>query len=238
MEAQNNHVTRMCVIQPSSYYGWDNRYVCDLALAEPEQTAGICTLNPEDASSPARVRELAEEFGIRGIRCIPSTDGHIHHAGVRKLWQACAEQSLPVNVFIRHGLTNELERLLDGFPSVDCVIDHCLLLSTGEDEEVILESILALAQYPHAHAKLSFLPMGSKQEYPYADLHEACYRVIDAFTPARCMWGSNFPCELWTPGSTYSQNLQLFTSELGLSPEVQQEILWNTPNRLWFDRHA
>ena len=95
--------------------------------------------------------------------------------------------------------------------------------------------MLGLAQYPNTFAKLSFLPLGSAEDYPYSDLHDPCRRIIAAYTPSRCVWGSNFPCELWTPRSTYRQNLELFTSELGLDTQAQEEIFWNTPWRLWFE---
>jgi predicted TIM-barrel fold metal-dependent hydrolase len=232
--AYENDVSRICIIQPSSYYGWDNRFICDLALAEPCNTAAICTPNPEDRSSPSLVTCLMKQYGIRGIRSLPASDGRIDHPGVRDLWRTCVDNDITVNVCIKSDRAYELTRLLDDFPGVQCVIDHCLLLAAEPTVEETLTAMLGLAQYPNTFAKLSSLPNCNAEEYPYSRLHEPYRRIIAGYTPSRCVWGSNFPCELWTPQSTYRQNLELFTSRLGLDTQAQEDIFWNTPWRLWF----
>lgn len=233
--ADENDVSRVCVVQPSSFYGWDNRFICDLALADPYNTAAICTLNPEDDSSPYLVARLMKQYGIRGIRSLPASDGRIDHPAVRTLWRACTDNDITINVFIKQDRAHELARLLDNFSEVRCVIDHCLLLASGPTAEVTLNAMLRLAQYPSTFAKLSFLPLGSTEDYPYSDMHEPCRRLIAAYSPSRCVWGSNFPCELWTPRSTYQKSLELFTSKLGLDTQAQEDIFWNTPCKLWFN---
>jgi predicted TIM-barrel fold metal-dependent hydrolase len=65
-------------------------------------------------------------------------------------------------------------------------------------------------------------------------MHSACRAVIDAFGPARCVWGSNFPCELWCPRITYVQHLRIFTDELGLDRPAMKAILGETAQRLWW----
>lgn len=233
--ASENRISRICVVQPTSFYGWDNRFVCDLALAEPTLIAAICTLNPEDDSSPALVKDLMKRYGIRGIRSLPASDGRIDHPGVRKLWRGCADSNITINVFIKYDKARELSNLLEEFTEVRCVIDHCLIPGSGPAWEEALATMLQLAQFQNAFAKVSFLPMASEDQYPYCDLHEACRKIIRAYTPRRCVWGSDFPCELWSPRSTYRQNLELFTSVLNLEAGAQEDILWNTPSRLWFD---
>ena len=65
-------------------------------------------------------------------------------------------------------------------------------------------------------------------------MHDPCRSVIAAFGPERCVWGSNFPCELWNPKVTYAQHLAIFTRELGLETEEKRAILGETAKRLWF----
>jgi predicted TIM-barrel fold metal-dependent hydrolase len=65
-------------------------------------------------------------------------------------------------------------------------------------------------------------------------MHEPCHRIINAYGPERCVWGSDFPCELWCPKVTYAQHLKIFTHELGLNSQAAHAILWETPKRLWF----
>lgn len=234
--AAESRVSRICAIQPSSFYGWDNRFICDLALAEPELIAGICTLNPEDDSSPATVGHMIRQYGIRGIRSLPASDGHLDYPGVRDLWKACRDHDITINVFVKYDMALELSCLLDDFSEVRCVVDHCLIPASGPAHEKVLAAMLNLAQYPNVFAKLSFLPLGSAKEYPYSDLHTTCRKIIETFTPSRCVWGGSFPCELWSPRSTYAQNLHLFTSILGLDEKAQEEIFWTTPSSLWFQK--
>ena len=68
-------------------------------------------------------------------------------------------------------------------------------------------------------------------------MHELLKQVIDTFTPNRCVWGSNFPNALWSKGTSYAQNLSLFTDELSLSQTDQTAILGETAQLLWFDSH-
>lgn len=233
--AEENGVSRACVVQPSSFYGWDNRFVCDLAVAEPNNIAVICTLNPEDAASPALVALFKKQFGVRGIRCLPTSKGFIDDPGVRALWRSCADNDLTINVTMKRDKAVELTRLLTEFPQVRCVIDHCLFLGYDSDVNETLTAMLALARYPNTFAKLTCMFFETRGAYPYRILHEPLKRIISAFSPSRCVWGSNFPCGLWTPKMTYQMNLELFTSELSLDTSSQTELFWNTGSRLWFN---
>ncbi len=96
------------------------------------------------------------------------------------------------------------------------MIDHCLYLKAGAQLEPTLKALERLARLPTIHAKLTFIPAGTAEAYPCRDMHDPCRRVIAAFGPDRCVWGSNFPCELWNPKVTYAQHLAIFTRELGL----------------------
>jgi hypothetical protein len=46
--------------------------------------------------------------------------------------------------------------------------------------------------------------------------------------------GSDVPCELWCPKATYSQQLRVFTHEMGFDPESKRWILGETARRLYF----
>lgn len=229
-----NRVVRACIVQPGTFYRWDNRYIVDSAKSAPECTAGICALDPDDVGSYSLLKQYASKEGIRGLRSYPAADGRLDHPGVRALWRACEEMNIVVCAMVHADNADELGRMLEKFKRLPVVIDHCLNLKAGPQEKTILAQMLRLAKFPNANAKLSFLPTGSLEEFPFRDLHEACHTIIEAYGPDRCVWGSNFPCELWTPKSTYTQHLTLFTNELGLDPAAKQAILGETANQLWF----
>ena len=140
-----------------------------------------------------------------------------------------------INVLIRLPLADELEIMLQRHPQLPVVLDHCMFAHADDgmqgDE---LQRTLQLARYPNLHAKLTWLVAGSDQESPFADTPPLLRAVIDAYGPDRCVWGSDFPCEFYTPKTTYAGHLELFRQELGLSVAEQEAILSSTPGRLWF----
>ena len=97
-----------------------------------------------------------------------------------------------------------------------------------------LSDMLELSKYPNVHAKLTFIPTETAHGYPGRDMHGACLKIIDEFGPERCVWGSNFPCELWCPQFSYAQHLAVFQNELGLDMKSKRAILGETAIRLWF----
>jgi L-fuconolactonase len=225
-------------IQTKTFYGWDNRFLADSARANPKVFVGVCTLNPDDEKSRGLLERYVGEFNVRGLRSVPAKSGRLDDSGVEALWATADRLGIPVNVLIDRDKTDELVALAARRPSVRVVIDHCLNLKAGPDLEPTLRDLERLARLPNLHAKLTFIPTGSAEPYPCRDLHDACRRIIAAFTPGRCVWGTNFPCELWNPKVTYAQHLALFTRELGLDAESKAAILGTTAKRLWFDKKS
>lgn len=97
--------------------------------------------------------------------------------------------------------------------------------------------MLTLSKYPNVHAKLTFIATGTDEDYPGHDMHEACLKIINEFGPKRCVWGSDFPCELWCPRFSYAQHLNVFKNELGLDATSKKAILGETAFGLWFKQN-
>jgi predicted TIM-barrel fold metal-dependent hydrolase len=235
-EMLDNGVSHATAIQTSTFYGWDNRFLADCAHQQRDVLVGVCTLNPDDRASPALLERYVRESNVRGMRSIPAKSGRLDDPGVDALWATAERLGIVINVLVDRDKTDEVEALARRHRSLRIVIDHCLNLKTGATLEPTLADLERLAKLPNLHAKLTFIPTGSAEAYPCRDLHGACQRVIKAFTPERCVWGSNFPCELWNPKVTYAQHLAIFTRELGLSAEAKAAILGATARRLWFQR--
>ncbi|MCI0537967.1 MAG: amidohydrolase [Verrucomicrobiales bacterium] len=227
-------VRAACLIQTSTFYRFDNRYVCDSAKVSSDWAAGICTLDPDDPHSPDLLAQYKRDFGIKGMRSIPGSSARIDAQGVRNLWKKAADEGLVINALIHRDNAENLSRMLADFNRLQVVLDHCMYPEVGAQYDAVLDDVLRLARFKNLHAKLTFVPMGSKQKYPCADLHEAVRKIVEAFGAERCVWGSDFPCELWTPGITYAQHLQIFLSELSLRDQARQQILGLTARRLWF----
>ncbi len=227
-------VRYVTAIQTSTFCRWDNRFTSDSARDNADWMVGVVTLNPDDPESPALLERHVREFNVRGMRSIPAADGRLDHPGVAKLWEAAERLGIVINVLVNRDRQPEIERLLERVPRLRIVIDHCLNIKVGRSVEADLKAMAALAKNPNVHAKLTFIPTGSAEEYPCRDMHDTCQAVIDTYGPDRCVWGSDFPCELWCPKVSYAQHLAIFTKHLGLDSQSLAAVLGGTAYRLWF----
>ncbi len=235
-ESRRRGVDLVCAIQTSTFYRFDNRYILDTARAHPDWVAGVCTLDPDDPRSPELLSLHVREYGIRGMRSIPARDGMLDHPGVRALWKAALEEGIVINVLIGPEKADECDRLLADFPGLRVVLDHCLNLKVGPGLNPALDKVLQLSKRRNLHAKMSFVPTGSETGFPCEDMHEAALKVIYAFGPERCVWGSDFPNGLWTPMVTYEEHLRIFTHSLPLHDGDRAAVLGGTATKLWFPR--
>jgi L-fuconolactonase len=156
------------------------------------------------------------------------------YGGVGWLWATADRLGIAVNVNTNRQKRAEIETLARRHPGLKVVLDHCLYLSAGPDGQAVLADLLQLSRLPNLYAKLSCAVTGSAESFPFRDMHAPLRRAIAAFGPDRCVWGSDFPCELWCPKATYSEHLRVFTRELGLDAETQRWILGETARRLYF----
>jgi predicted TIM-barrel fold metal-dependent hydrolase len=195
----------------------------------------VCNLDPDDPRSPDLLERYVRDADVRGLVSVPGRHGRFADDGVLRLWERAQRLGIVINVNTGWTAAEELDAMLRRFPRVRVALDHSLNLRVGPDLKKILAALSDLAARPNVHAKLSFLPTGSAEKYPFRDLHDPCRRVIRAFGPDRCVWGSNFPCELWCPNVTYAQHLRLFTHELGLDRPTKEAILGKTAKGLWFN---
>ncbi len=223
-------------VQTSTFYRWDNRFIADASAANRDVLVGICTLNPDDPSSPSILERYVTQSNIRGLRSIPAQSGRLDDRGVDALWSAAERLGIAVNVLVNRDKRRELEALAQRHPTLPVVIDHCLNLNAGREQNDILSDMLALARVPTLHAKLSCVVTGSGELFPFRDMHGPCRAIIKAYGPTRCVWGSDFPCRLWCPKATYGEHLRVFTHELGLDAESQRHILGETARRLYFSQ--
>ena len=236
-EVDANHVRGVCAVQVSGFYGFDNRFICDAAKANPGWMAGVCTLDPDDPHSPELLAQYKKEYGIRGMRSVPSRSGKLDHPGVRALWKSALDQGIVINLLTRAGLADEADRLLQDFPGLPVVLDHSLQLEAGPRVSETLAALRKLSKHKNVHTKISFIgngPQGCQDGYPCGSFHEVCLEVIHIFGPERCAWGSHFPQETYSPKLTYSQALRIFSEVLPLSEEARAAVLGGTAKRLWF----
>lgn len=233
-EMQAAAVDRVMVVQTTTFYRWDNSFVRDTAAPSRDWAVGVCTLDPDHPHSPDVLYALVHRSNVRALRTYASgPERRYDHPGNRRLFEAARRLGIVVNALLSLETADELAQMLRDYPDLPVVLDHCLALRASPRYEQTVAKVIELARHPNLHAKLTFLPTGSAEEYPFRDMHDACRRFIDAYGPDRCIWGSDFPTELWCPKVTYRGHLDLFRHELGLAPSEQEAILGATAARLY-----
>jgi predicted TIM-barrel fold metal-dependent hydrolase len=231
-------VARAVLVQTGTAYGWDNRLLADAALANAGWAVGVCTLDPAAEASAAELERLAVGYNVRGLRMEPTRSGQpaFDHPGADRLWAAARRLGVVICAHVRSPFLGQLAQLLSRYPDVPVVLDHAAYpqAAEGVDSETVTQ-VAALARFPKLHLKLTFAVTGSEGAYPFEDMHAILMRLIEAYGPDRCTWGSDFPCELWLRGkATYQTHLALFTEALNLSEDERRAILEETAMRLWF----
>ena len=231
-----NNVEKAVFIQTSTYYGFDNRYIMDSSKKFSEWATGVITLNPDDENSINILENAVLNFNVKGLRGIPNKRGKLRDQNVLNLWSKAEKLGITVNCMImdKLELVDEIIYLAKNISGIKIVIDHCLMLNTFRKTQNTLDELKKLSKLPNIYAKLTSGTHGSPRIFPHEDMHDPLKKVIDFFSPDRCLWGSNFPNKLWSKGSTYKENLKLFTDELGLSDYEKKSILYKTSKSLWF----
>ena len=231
-----NGVKVVRAVQTVSFYGYDNRYLCDAAKANRDWAVGVCTLDPDDPHSPGLLEQFVRDYGVKTLRSTPGDNRKtFDHQGVRQLWKTCADVGATVDIFLMHlEWVESAEKLLREFPKLIVGFDHCMDIKPGPMYERKLAEVLRLSKYKNLYPKVDFISTGTKIGFPGQDLHDAAMKIINTYGPERCVWGSNFPNVLWTPKMTYAEHLKIFTHELPLSEKARKQVLGETARRLWF----
>ena len=137
-------VTAVRAVHTVSFYGYDNRYLCDAAKANPDWVSGVCTLDPDDPHSPGLIQQFVRDYGVKTLRSTPGNSRTtFDHDGVRQLWRACADVGATIDIFLmRYEWVESAEKLLREFPNMTVGFDHCMDLKPGPRYEKTLSEVL------------------------------------------------------------------------------------------------
>jgi len=229
-------VSAVRMIQTVSFYGYDNSYLCDATVEHRDWACGVCTLDPDDPRSAGLLRQFVRKYGVKSLRSIPSGKAKSFDApSVRALWKIAVDEGITIDVFLmQHAMVESASRMMAAFPSLIYGFCHCMDLKPGPNLQRDLKAVLDLSRYKNLYAKVDFIGTGTQQSYPCEDLHDTAMRVIRAYGAERCVWGSCYPNEIWTPKISYTEHLKIFTEALPLKEDERKLILGETARRIWF----
>ncbi len=205
------------ILVPPSLEGDRN----DLALAAAQKFPDrFAVMGRIDLARPQPRDALASwraQPGMRGLRLTfhrPDTRAQLIDGTADWLWPAAEKHGVPVMVHAPDGLP-KLAEIAGRHPGLTLIVDHMGFGRETMDANAPAGAarIAALARCPNVSVKVSALPCFSSEPYPFRNLNEPLRRVIEAFGPRRCFWGSDLSRML--AHCTYRQGVTHFTEELG-----------------------
>jgi L-fuconolactonase len=205
------------ILVPPSLEGDRN----DLALAAARRFRDrFAVMGRIDLAAPTARAALSgwrDQPGMLGLRLTfhrPDTRAQLTDGTADWLWPAAETQGIPVMVHAPDGLTR-LGEIAARHPGLTLIVDHMGFGRETMDAKAPAGAarVAALARYRNVFVKVSALPCFSSEPYPFRNLNDPLRRVIEAFGPRRCFWGSDLSRML--EHCTYRQGVTHFTEELG-----------------------
>ena len=223
----------VCV--PPTWEGFTNEESLRAARLHPDRFAVMGRIAIDKSESRALMPAWKIQPGMLGIR----TAFHQGRAPVWLedgtadwFWDAAERYGVPVMAFAPQAVP-KLGEIAEHHPGLRLIIDHMGLSSAlrGKPLGPAVDTLLKLARISNVAVKVSTLPCYVDEPYPFPTLHPLIHRVVDAFGPQRCFWGtdlSHLPCP-------YKQCLTLFTEELKFLSESDKEWIMGRGIAEWLN---
>jgi predicted TIM-barrel fold metal-dependent hydrolase len=191
-------IAKAVVVQASTVYGHDNRYVADTVRAHPDRFAGVYSLDAMAADAVAQIDRWQAE-GLSGFRLfttgstMPGQADWLGHADSYPAWAHAERLGIPVCLQMTMQGLPALRSLLERFPAVRVLLDHCARPELADGAPyAAAKPLLDMAVFPGVYLKLTnrTLAAAAQGSSTPADFLAA---AVAAFGAERIAWGSNFP---------------------------------------------
>ncbi|HEU0166669.1 MAG TPA: amidohydrolase family protein [Chloroflexota bacterium] len=165
----------------------------------PETFRWVGRVDYDDADVQGQVARLKHE-GAVALRVVPLPDSPavaaFEQGAFEALFAAAQQHALPVFTWLP-GRTHLLPRYLRQFPDLTFILDHAGTFFEPLPEPPArygeLAAVCELAAFPNLAVKWCHGPERvSVEACPYRDLQPYLRRMLDAFTPQRVMWASDY----------------------------------------------
>ncbi len=191
-------IARAMVVQASTAYGSDNRYVTDAVRAHPDRFAGVFSI---DMLAGDNVTQLERwlDAGLSGLRIfttgttMPGQADWLDDERTFPVWEYAQRHDVSICVQMAAAGIPKLVNLLTRFPRVRVLLDHLARPNLAEGPPYASSAALfALADHPGVYLKLTNRTIGEAAKG--ASTPDAFFpKVVAAFGACRIAWGSNYP---------------------------------------------
>ena len=221
-------IAKAVVVQASTVYGHDNRYVVDAVRAHPDRLVGVYSI---DALAPDAVAQIDrwQAAGLRGFRLfttgstMPGQSEWLGHQDSHPAWAHAEKSGIPICLQMTMEGLPALRALLERFPQSRVLLDHCARpeLSGGAPYEAAA-ALFDMAAFPGVYLKLTNRTLAAASagnSTPAAFLD----KLVTVYGANRIAWGSNFPA---AEGSL-PELLASARAVLSVLPAAQQALIFS-----------
>jgi predicted TIM-barrel fold metal-dependent hydrolase len=203
-----------CVLVPPTWEDDRNDTSLEAARLYPDRFAVMGRIKltaPQSRALLATWKNQPHMLGVRLIFNQGRSKDWLFDGTADWFWDAAERHDVPVMAFAPNAVP-KLGDIAERHPGLRMIVDHMGLSSAlrGQSLEPAVAHIIKLARLANVAVKVSALPCYVDEPYPFPALHPLVRRVVDAFGPQRCFWGtdlSHLPCP-------YKQVVTLFTEEM------------------------
>ena len=192
-------VAKATLIQTSTVYGYDNRFVADAVAERPGTFAGVCSVDAAADDAPETLRYWIRERGLSGVRLFSAAASlgvlfQVDDPRLDAFWLRAQELAVPVDLQVRYPAMAAVRRVLERYPSVRVVLDHVGGAPvTGGPPYRAASDLLGLAEYGRVYVKFANHNLDAADEAEGSTAEGFLEHVVSAFGAGRVLWGSNFP---------------------------------------------
>ncbi|MDH3444154.1 MAG: amidohydrolase [Deltaproteobacteria bacterium] len=203
-----------CVLVPPTWEDDRNDTSLEAARFYPDRFAVMGKIKIHRPESRALISTWKNQPHMLGIRMVfnqGATRQWLVDGTADWFWDAAERYDVPVMAFAPNDVP-KLREIAERHPGLRMIIDHMGLSSSlrGKSLEPAVTELIKFARLKNVAVKVSALPCYIDEPYPFKTVHPLVRRVVDAFGPQRCFWGtdlSHLPCP-------YKQVVTLFTEEM------------------------
>jgi len=235
LQVMDTNGVQRTVCVPPTWEGFSNEESLRAARLYPDRFAVMGRIAINQPESRGLLPKWKNQPGMLGIRMT-------FHQGRAPLWledgtadwfwDAAERYNVPVMAFAPEAVP-KLGEVAERHPGLRLIVDHMGLSSAlrGKPLDGAIDNLVKLARLKNVAVKVSALPCYVEEAYPFPTLQGLVRRVVDAFGPQRCFWGT----DLSHLTSTYKQCLTLFTEELHFLSDNDKDWILGRGIAEWLD---
>jgi len=215
------------IIVPPTWPADENDHALEAARKYPDRLAIMGRFEVDRPQSKALLPTWKSQPGMLGVRLA------FNHEKTRLIvdgtadwfWAAAAAADVPVMLFAPDA-PEAIGTIAQAHPRLRLIIDHMGLATRGPEFRRVrerIELIVPYAKYPNVAVKLSMVPGFSTEPYPFRDMTPHLRRMIDAFGPRRCFWGTDLTHQRGK--YPYRQYVTHFDEELAYLSDADRRLI-------------